>query len=109
MWFYEYRCRYEWAYIGKTTQCLSERAKQHIPNELLETPPVLRSAKTNSAISKHLKESPECISEDLRKNFLVLAQARSQAHLDVLEVSFIQAKLPVLCSQKDFVRFLSLF
>ena len=106
---YEYRCRCERAYIGKTTQCLSERAKQHIPNKLLETPPVLRSAKTDSAISKHLKENPECISEDLRKNFSVLAQARSQAHLNVLEALFIQAKSPVLCSQKDFVRVLSLF
>ena len=99
----------ERAYIGKTTQCLSERAKQHIPNKLLETPPVLWSAKTDSAISKHLKENPECISEDLRKNFSVLAQARSQAHLNVLEALFIQAKSPVLCSQKDFVRVLSLF
>ena len=89
----------ERAYIGKTTQCLSERAKQHIPNKLLETPPVLWSAKTDSAISKHLKENPECISEDLRKNFSVLAQARSQAHLNVLEALFIQAKSPVLCSQ----------
>ena len=52
---YDYRCRCERAYIGKTTQCLSERSKLHIPNKLLETPPVLRSAKTDSGISKHLR------------------------------------------------------
>ena len=106
---YEYRRRCERAYIGKTTQCLSERAKQHIPNTLLETPPVLWSAKMDSAISKHQKENPECISEVIRKSFSVLAQARSQAHLNVLEALFIQAKSPVLCSPKDFVRVLLLF
>ena len=106
---YEYRCRCEWAYIGKTVQRLSERIKQHIPIKLLETPPVLRGAKTDSAITRLLKEHPGCIAEGLRSRFRIVARGRSQAHLDVLEALYIQSLSPALCCQKDFVRVLSLF
>ena len=106
---YEYRCRCERAYIGKTVQRLSERIRQHIPNKLLETPPVLRGAKTDSAITRHLKEHPECIAEGLRSRFRIVARGRSQTHLDVLEALYIQSLSPALCCQKDFVRVLSLF
>ena len=106
---YEFRCSCGLAYIGKTIQRLSERIKQHVPNKLLLPKPALQSIKADSAITKHLKENPRCISEQLRSNFTVLSQARTKAHLDVLEALFIRSQLPELCSQKDFVRVLSLF
>ena len=43
---YEYTCRCERAYVGRTSQCLSERIKQHVPATLLQARPVLRKAKT---------------------------------------------------------------
>ena len=106
---YEFRCSCGLAYIGETIQRLSERIKQHVPNKLLLPKPALQSIKADSAITKHLKENPRCISEQLRSKFTVLSQARTKAHLDVLEALFIRSQLPELCSQKDFVRVLSLF
>ena len=72
--------------------------------------PVLKPVKGDSAITKHLKASPSCISDQLQQTgFTVLAQARSRAHLDVLEALFISRLAPPLCSQKDYVRTLALF
>ena len=90
--------------------CLSERILQHIPKKLCMSRPVLKPVKGDSAITEHLKASPSCISDQLQQTgFTVLAQARSRAHLDVLEALFISRLAPPLCSQKDYVRTLALF
>ena len=74
--------------VGKTTQCLSERIKQHIPAKILTDPPVLKKNKAYSAITRHLKESIACLQPDVTKKFKILAQARRQRHLDVLEAIY---------------------
>ena len=107
---YQFRCCCGQTYVGKTTQRLSERILQHIPKKLCVSRPVLKPVKGDSAITKHLKASPSCISDQLQQTgFTVLAQARSRAHLDVLEALFISRLAPPLCSQKDYVRTLALF
>ena len=69
---YEFSCRCEARYVGRTTQRLEDRIKQHVPTSIRkkthterEQPP--RSCKTrkaqnkcDSAIGQHLLENPEC-------------------------------------------------
>ena len=107
---YEYMCRCERAYIGRTSQCLSERIKQHVLATLLQARPVLRKAKSDSAEARHLQENPACLQggDDVRKRFRVLARARHLSPLSVLEAVHIRVKTPVLCKQKDCVRVLHL-
>ena len=73
---------------------------------------VAAAKKSDSAVTKHLKASSACIRDELRtvgNTVGFLAQARSQFHLNTLEVLFIQLLAPQLCNQKDYVRVLSLF
>ena len=107
---YQYKCRCEQRYIGKTTQVLSERIKQHVPSKLsanvVSTP--LRIAASDSAITKHLKEYPACIPESPAACFEVLHVARSKSHLDLLEAIFIRSLSPSLCQQKAHTKTLHL-
>ena len=88
---YHFTCSCELMYVGKTSQCLSERIKQHIPVSMLKSEARLRTVKrTDSAITRHLKSNPQCIRNDLHSAFKVLAQARNRPHLDILEALFIK-------------------
>ena len=85
---YRFTCCCGHTYVGKTTQQVAERIKQHIPEKLFKPRPTLRIEKSDSAITKHLKGQPDCITElrdNVMKHFQVIAHARSQLHLDVLE------------------------
>ena len=73
----------------------------------MQLTPDVRQAKSDSVITRHLKDCVECINPDLTTRFKVIARARNQCHLDVLEAIYIRAKSPVLCSQ-EHVRHLSL-
>ena len=108
---YLFTCSCGLTYVGRTSQCLAERIKQHIPRDLLQrrTRAGVMVKQTDSAITKHLKSSLDCINAEVTKNFKILAQARSQQHLNVLEALFIQRLAPPLCNQKEHVRVLSLF
>ena len=66
------------------------------------------------ASTRQLKTNSECLStlsktSNLASFFTILAQARNDIHLAVLEAIFITSYQPVLCSQKDHVRCLTLF
>ena len=107
---YEYTCRCNRTYVGKTVQHLGERIKQHIPDRLFVN---LRGgltvkATSDSAITCHLQESEDCRHLDRRKDFKIIARARHSQHLDVLEALHIRNKSPELCQQKRFVRHLNL-
>ena len=109
---YEYGCCCGQTYVGKTSQRLSERIRQHVPDSLMQTRPVTRKAKVDSAVTRHLKENPTCIDSNQKSmtgRFRILAQARSQLQLDVLEALLIKKLSPNLCQQKSFVRVLRLF
>ena len=49
---YEFRCCCGQTYVGKTTQRLSERILQHIPNKLFVSHPFLNPVEGDSTIAK---------------------------------------------------------
>ena len=74
---------------------------------------VLKVAKSDSGITRHLKTSSKCRDVVCRSNFTsrfkVIARARNASHLGFLEALFIERYTPELCAQKEFVRTLGLF
>ena len=112
---YEFSFRCKARYVGRTTQRLVDRIKQHVPtsirkksNTAREQPPRIcknNKSKINyeSAIGQHLIANPECAKTYTDDNFRIIGQARSSFHLSVLEsVYIIKTQNPVLCRQKEF-------
>lgn len=112
---YKFECSCDSMYIGRTTQRLHNRIRQHVPKFLSRTfnnPPISKTTtyKTKlSAIGQHLKDNPACGAKYSDQMFSVVARARSQFHLNVLEAIFIQRFKPILCKQKEFVYSMILF
>ena len=107
--------------VGRTTQRLADRIKQHVPTSIRtkntttrEQPPrmcknSISKMKSDSAIGQHLITNPECAKTYTDDNFRIIGQARSSFHLGVLESVYIKTQNPVLCKQKEFVFSLGLF
>ena len=118
---YEFSRRYEVRYVGRTTQRLADRIKQHIPTSIRtknatirEQPPSMSKnsnpkMKSDSAIGQHLIKNPECAKTYSDHIFQIIGQARSSFHLCVLESVYIKTQNPVLCKQKEFIFSLGLF
>ena len=71
----------------------------------------LEIRKSDSGITKHLKESAECrdkVCPNLLKCFTILEKARNSSPLGFLDAIFIARRSPMLCSQTEFVRSLAL-
>ena len=72
----------------------------------------LANSRLDSTITRHLKNSPQCLtivcSSKVLDYFSVFARARNHFHLDVLEAVFIKVHSSVLCQQKEFVKVLYL-
>ena len=112
---YEFSCRCEARYVGRTTQRLADRIKQHLPTSIgkkcyatrEQTPLLCKKNKPKinceSAIGQHLIANPECAKTYTGDNFRIIGQARSSFHLSVLESVYIKTQNPVLCRQKEFV------
>ena len=110
---YEFSCRCEAQYAGRTMQRLADRIKQHIPtnirkksNTIREQPPCIckkNNSKINceSAIGQHLIANPECTKTYTDDNFRITGQARSSFYLNVLESVYIKTQNSVLCRQKE--------
>ena len=112
---YQYVCRCDCQYEGRTSQRLQDRINQHIPRcirsdkratknlpnqecKITSTPSVY----CDSAIDQHLLENKECAKHFNNAQFSILATARS-FHLSVLEATYINSLQPILCRQKEFV------
>ena len=117
---YEFSCRCEARYVGRTTQRLADRIKQHVPTSIRkksstirEQPPCLckNNSKINceSTIGQHLLTNPECAKTYTDDNFPVIGQGRLSFHVSVLESVYIKTQNPVLCKQKDFIFLLGIF
>ena len=119
---YEYKCHCDSRYVGRTSQRLQDRIKQHAPQWLKQqlTHPRRsqphRSCKRtdtkpdcDSAIGQHLLDNDRCALNYDDKQFSILAAARSSFHLKHLEATYIKTRRPVLCRQKEFVFTLKLF
>ena len=120
---YEYVCRFDCRYVGRTSLRLDERINQHVPNFirrkqqptkiLPERKCKIRSTATHqhcgSAIGLHLMQNPECATQYSNNQFSILAKARSVFHLSVLEATYIKIRKLILCRQKEFVYSLQIF
>ena len=118
---YEFSYLCEARYVGRTTQRLADRIKQHVhastrkkSKTVREQPPRIckkNNSKINceSAIGQHLTANPECAKTYTDNNFRIIGQARSSFYLSVLESVYIKTQNPVLCRQKEFVFSLGLF
>ena len=119
---YKYKCHCDSRYVGRTSQRLQDRIKQHVPQWLRQqlTRPRRsqphRSCKRkdtkpdcDSAIGQDLSENDQCTLNYNNKRFSILAAARSSFHLNLLEAAYIKARCAVLRRQKKFVYALKLF
>ena len=114
---YQFSCHCDSRYVGRTSQTLLDRIKQHVPksirscsssqNRLLPARRCKSSTQTNtqflasdSAIGLHLLQNPTCAQHYDDSRFSILAQGRSPFHLSDLEATFIKTSNPALCRQK---------
>ena len=114
---YQYVCRCDCRYVGRTSLRLQDRINQHIPKSIrnIENPTKvlpkrnckittpLNQLDCDSAIGLHLIQHPDCASHYHIDQFSVLAKARTIFHLGALEATFIKTLKPILCRQKEFV------
>ena len=93
----------------------SERVKaaqSSPPTPLTTIRPEMAEGKSDSAITKHIHLSPDCLQSvcsNVLSPFSFVAMAHSKSHLNILEAVFIARLKPELCLQKEFVRSLCLF
>ena len=110
---YQYVCRCDCRYVGRTSQRLQDRIKQHIPkairNQAQTNCDLFQSNHTStSAIGQHLLNNKKCASYYDDDQFSILAKGRTLFHLSTLEATFIKMLKPELCRQKEFVYTLKL-
>ena len=105
-------------YVGRPSQRLQQRIKQHVPKTILQEhisqdrSTLVRSCKpirsfrvetSFSAIGQHLLQNPTCAHEYNDNKFFILARGRTSFHLSTLEATYIKTSKPNLCRQKEFV------
>ena len=114
---YQFLCHCDSRYVGRTSQRLEERIKQHVPKSITNPrtsanrQSLSRSCKNNirpqqfheSAIGQHLLDNAQCALHYSNEKFSILARGRSSFHLSALEATFIKSLNPLLCKQKEFV------
>ena len=110
---YQYVCRCDCQYIGRTSQRLQDRMKQHIPKAIRNlTQPdrdLFQSNLTStSAIGQHPHNNEKCASHYDDHQFPILAKGRTLFHLSTLEATLIKMLKPELCRQQEFVYTLKL-
>ena len=111
---YEYKCHCDSRYVGRTSQRLQDRIKQHVPQWLRQqlTRPRRsqphRSCKRtdtkpdcDSAIGQHLLDNDRCALNYDDKRFSILAAARSSFHLNLLEAIYIKTPRPCYADRKS--------
>ena len=82
------------------------------PTPLTTIRPEIVEGKSEPAITKQMKLSPDCLRSAcsfVLSHLSVVARARSKSQLNVLEAIFITRLKPELCLQKEYVRSLCLF
>ena len=101
--------------MGKTSQRLSERMKQHVPKHLVDPdPPTKRRGRPQkrcdhpgegyqSAIVYHLAVDRSCAVSYLDSDFRVLSRGRSKEHLNVLEAMYIYVLAPLCYVNKSYL------
>ena len=108
---YQFVCHCGSRYVGRTSQRLEERIKQHVPRFIANPPAspnrqsLSRSCKDNtrpqqyheSSIGPHLLYNAQCALHYSNKKLSILVRGRSFFHLSALEATFIKSLNPLLC------------
>ena len=110
---YQYMCRCDCRYVGRTSQRLQDRIKQHIPkairNQIQPDHDLFQPNPTSTlAIGQHIpinEKGASCYDEN---QFSILAKGRTLFNLPILETILIKMPKPELCRQKEFVYSLKL-
>jgi len=122
---YRFSCHGNSRYVGRTSQRLQDRIKQHIPKSIRKSHALKHAANQNvivniqpryqtqslscdSTIGLHLLRNPICAQNYVDQQFSILTKGRSPFHLSVLKAIFIKTLNPILCRQKEFVYNLTL-
>ena len=113
---YQYVCRCDCRYVGRTSLRLQDRINQHIPRCIRSDKRQKKnlpnreckitstsSVYCDSAIGQHLLEIEECAKYFNDAQFSILAAARLSFHSSVLEATCINDLQRILCRQKKFV------
>lgn len=103
---YSFKCSCSLHYIGRTTQRLDVRKKQHVPAKIRNrkyTPSDILTNTYNSSIAEHLINSHNCSVNFSGDAFTILSKSHSNYQLKVLETIYILSLKPPLCKQKDFI------
>ena len=114
---YQFLCHCDSQYVGRTSQPLEERIKQHIPRSITiphastNRQSLSHSCKNNtrpqqfhkSAIGQHLLDNAQCALHYSNEKFSILARGRSSFYFSALEATFIKSLNPLLCKQKEFI------
>ena len=102
-------------YVGRTSQKLQQRTKQHVPKTILQelisqnrstltrSCKPIRSFKAESsfsAIGQHLLQNPTCAREYNDNKFSIRTRDRTAFHFSTLEATYIKTSKPNLCKQK---------
>ena len=103
---YEYSCHCDSKYVGRTSQRLQYRIKQHVPKRLQQLakrptrsqPGRSCKLKRNNpdcdfAIGQHLLDNEQCAANYNDKSFKILAVARKSFHLGLLEATLTKNNL----------------
>ena len=109
-----YKCHCDSRYVSRTAQRLQDRIKQHVPKWLRQHTASQRvqpnracerkqlTPECDSAIGQRLLENDQCAAKYNDDQFSILDTARSPFHRSLLEASYIKARRPNLCKQKEF-------
>ena len=86
--------------VAKTTQCLGNHIKQHLPTKAERS--------TKSAILEHLIKNADCLGTFDKSFFSIVKKARTESVLHVLEALYVKGLMPELCKQMEFDKCLHL-
>ena len=116
---YQFSCHCDSRYVGRTSQRLQDRIKQHVPKSIRfcsssqkrllparrcksSTQSNTQSLASDSTIRLHVLQNPTC-AQHYDDRFSILAQGCSPFHLSALEATFIKTSNPDLCRQKESI------
>ena len=99
---YKFKCCRNSTYIGRTSQRLDVRVKQHVSRDILNTGRITsgHSQALDSAIGEQPLSINSCRTRYQDDCFSVLHRARSKIHLNILEAIYILLARPSLCRQR---------
>ena len=117
---YQFSCHCDTRYVGRASQRLQDRIKQHVPKSIRScssfqkrllparrcksfTQTTTQSIASDSAIGLHLLQNPNCAQHYDDSRLSILAQGRLPFYLSALEATFIKTSNPALCRQNEFV------